>query len=38
MIRALLGLPAIVADYTFGTVIVLVQLALKGQAGARAHE
>ena len=23
MIRALLGLPAIVADYTFGTVIVL---------------
>ena len=27
MLRAISGLPAIVADYTVGTVIVLVQLA-----------
>jgi hypothetical protein len=29
MMRALLGLPSVVADYTFGTVIVLVQLTIK---------
>lgn len=28
MMRALLGIPSVVADYTFGTVIVLVQLTL----------
>jgi hypothetical protein len=33
MIRTLFGLPAIVADYTVGTVIVLVQLAIQGHAG-----
>ena len=31
MIRSLFGLPAVVADYTFGTVIVLVQLAITGR-------
>jgi hypothetical protein len=30
MLRSLLGLPSVVADYTFGTVIVLVQLAIVG--------
>ena len=35
MIRSLFGLPAVVADYTFGTVIVLVQLAIKGRMEAR---
>ena len=29
MMRALLGLPSVVADYTVGTVIVLVQLTLR---------
>lgn len=29
MMRALFGLPSVVADYTFGTLIVLVQLTLK---------
>ena len=28
MLRALLDLPSVIADYTVGTVIVLVQLAL----------
>jgi hypothetical protein len=31
MLRALRDLPSVVADYTFGTVIVLVQLTLKRQ-------
>ena len=35
MIRALFGLPALVADYTVGTVIVLVQLRMRGQADER---
>lgn len=38
MIRSLLGLPSIVADYTVGTVIVLVQLAIKGRVEARAQQ
>jgi hypothetical protein len=29
MLRGLLGIPSVVADYTFGTVIVLVQLTIK---------
>lgn len=29
MLRSLFGLPAVVADYTVGTVIVLVQLTIK---------
>ena len=32
MMRALLGLPSVVADYTVGTVIVLVQLTLRERA------
>jgi hypothetical protein len=35
MLRALFDFPAIVADYTVGTVIVLVQLAIKGHADSR---
>jgi hypothetical protein len=31
MIRSIIGLPAVVADYAFGTVIVLVQLATVGR-------
>jgi hypothetical protein len=30
MLRSLFGLPSVVADYTFGTVIVLVHLAIAG--------
>lgn len=37
MIRALFGLPSVVADYTFGTVIVLVQLAIKGRTARAQH-
>jgi hypothetical protein len=37
MFRALFDLPALVADYTVGTVIVLVQLAIKGKSDARQH-
>jgi hypothetical protein len=37
MLRAFFGLPAVVADYTVGTVIVLVQLALKGHAASQAN-
>lgn len=29
MLRALFAVPGVVADYTFGTVIVFVQLTLK---------
>jgi hypothetical protein len=29
MLRALFSVPGVVADYTFGTVIVFVQLTLK---------
>jgi hypothetical protein len=36
MIRTMLGLPAVLADYTVGTVIVLVHLAIKGRTDARA--
>ncbi len=32
MMRALFGLPSVVADYTVGTVIVLVQLTLRERA------
>jgi hypothetical protein len=35
MIRALFGLPSVVADYTVGTVIVLVQLTLSGREARR---
>jgi len=38
MIRSFFGLPSIVADYTVGTVIVLVQLAIKGRVEARAQQ
>jgi hypothetical protein len=31
MFRTLVGLPSIVADYTVGTVIVLVHLTIKGR-------
>lgn len=37
MFRTIFELPSIVADYTVGTVIVLVQLAIKGRADSRAH-
>jgi len=33
MIRALIAVPSVVADYTFGTVIVFVQLTLKRRLG-----
>jgi hypothetical protein len=36
MLRAFFGIPAIVADYTVGTVIVLVQLAIAGRIETRA--
>jgi hypothetical protein len=38
MLRALFGLPSIVADYTVGTVIVLVQLAMKGHVDSRLQQ
>lgn len=38
MLRAIFDLPSVVADYTFGTVIVLVQLAIKGRSESRAHQ
>jgi hypothetical protein len=38
MFRSLLALPSVVADYTVGTVIVLVQLAIKGAVDSRAHQ
>lgn len=31
MLRKLLGMPSAVADYTVGTVIVLVQLSLRAR-------
>ncbi|HEY6037248.1 MAG TPA: hypothetical protein VIV58_23370 [Kofleriaceae bacterium] len=37
MLRALLELPGVMADYTIGTVIVLVQLTLKGRLLDRAE-
>lgn len=36
MMRRILNLPATLADYTIGTVIVLVQLAITGPAASRA--
>jgi hypothetical protein len=33
MIRALIAVPSVVADYTFGTVIVFVQLTLRRRLG-----
>jgi hypothetical protein len=33
MLRALLAVPSVVADYTVGTVIVFVQLTLKRRIG-----
>jgi hypothetical protein len=38
MMRTFFGLPAVVADYTVGTVIVLVHLAIKGRADARMQQ
>jgi len=35
MFRTILALPGIVADYTVGTVIVMVQLAIAGAARSR---
>jgi hypothetical protein len=35
MLRAILGLPAAFADYTVGTVIVLVQLTITAPRTAR---
>jgi hypothetical protein len=37
MLRSLLELPSVIADYTVGTVIVLVQLAIAGHVSSRAH-
>jgi hypothetical protein len=35
MLRALREIPAVVADYTVGTVIVFVQLTLRGHKRSR---
>lgn len=38
MMRTLLGLPSVVADYTVGTVIVLVQLTLLPRPAVAARQ
>ncbi len=38
MFRAIIAVPSVVADYTVGTVIVLVHLAIKGRSGRRELE
>ena len=35
MLRALFAIPGVIADYTVGTAIVLVQLTLKGRTQHR---
>jgi len=35
MVRVLLAIPALVADYTVGTLIVLVQLTIRGRRHSR---